>query len=140
MPNITLLDSNGNIHTTGGLNWGTNLQNHTTPIDAYIPIHVETVRQYPNLFDLKGPTPIIYTLHWDDDVIMSAKFEGNSVGEYPKQISSTPSKNILGAYLRSRFGIPNNQIFTMNDLIQYGRSTVTIERIDQTNYSMDLSI
>jgi hypothetical protein len=138
MPDITLLDVKGNVHRTGGLNWGTNLQNHTTPIDAYIPIHIGTVRQNPGLFDIKGPVQTVITLHWDDGVTMQVLFEGNSIGQYPKQISSTPNKNTLGACLRGRFGIPNNQIFTMNDLNQYGRTTVTIDRINATNYNMSL--
>jgi hypothetical protein len=140
MPDITLLDAEGNIHETAGINWGTNLQNHTTPIDAYIPINIAEVRQNPGLFDLKGPQQVIVTLHWDDGEIMTAQFEGNSVGEYPKQLASTPHKNTMGAYLRRRFGIANNEIFTMEHLDNYGRRTVTIERIDATNYSMDISI
>lgn len=140
MPDITLLDAKGNIHETAGLNWGTNLQNHTTPIDAYIPIHKATTDIYPDLFDIKEEQQTVITLHWDDGVEMNVLFEGNSVGEYPKNIASTPNKNTTGAYLRNRFNIANNEIFTMQHLEDYGRTTVTIERIDATNYSMDLSI
>ncbi len=140
MPEITLLDAHGEIHETGGLNWGANPENHTTPIDAYIPIHTEFINQNPGLIDIKGPITFIYTLHWDDGVIMNVKFEGNSEGEFPKQISSTPHKNTLGAYLRRRFGIETNERFTMEHLINYGRTSVTIERIDDRNYSMNLSV
>lgn len=140
MPEITLLDSNGYVHSTAGLNWGTNIQNHTTPIDAYIPINIDEVNQNPGLFDIKGPQQTIVNLHWDDGVIMTALFEGNSEGEYPKQLASTPHKNTMGAYLRGRFGIASNEVFTMEHLDNYGRRTVTIERIDATNYRMDLSV
>ena len=140
MPDITLLEAGGDMHTTGGLNWGTNIQNHTTPIDAYIPIHKDTTDNHPNLFDIKqGATPVV-NLHWDDGVIMTAKIEGNSEGQYPKNIASTPEKNTMGAYLRGRFGVAINEIFTMEHIEAYGRSTVTIERIDATNYRMDLSV
>ncbi|MCK5028142.1 MAG: NgoFVII family restriction endonuclease [Bacteroidales bacterium] len=140
MPDITLLDANGNVHEIAGLNWGSNLQNHTTPIDAYIPIHIETIRRNPGLFDKKGPQQTIITLHWDDRTEMQVLFEGNGTDDYPKQISSHPYKNTMGAYLRQRIGVANNEIITMDHLNNYGRTTVTIQRIDATNYNIDFHV
>lgn len=77
MPDITLLSSNGKVHKKAGLNWGSNPNNHTTPIDAYIPIHIKTVRNNPGLFDKKGVNQTVITLHWDDGTNMDVLFEGN---------------------------------------------------------------
>lgn len=145
MPNITLLTTKGQVHTAGGLNWGSNPNNHTRPIDSYIPIHIGTIRRYPNLFTPKGTTQTVINFHWDDGTIMHGLFEGNLPDSttgliYPKQISSHPHKDTLGRYLRSRLGLATNTIITLQHLQNYGRTTVTIQRIDTTNYSLDFHV
>jgi hypothetical protein len=145
MPEITLLTATGQMHRTGGLNWGSNALNHTRPYDTYIPIHIGTIRANPGLFYPKPAVQQIINFHWDDGTIMQGLFEGNlpdiQTGlVYPKQISSTPHKDTLGRYLRNRLGLPANRRIAMNDLINYGRTTVTIEKIDDLNYSLDFSV
>lgn len=136
---ITLLTKTGNMHRAGGLNWGSNAQNHTRPYDSYIPIHIGTIRTNPGLFYPKPANQQVVNFHWDDGVIMQGLFEGNGPNGYPKQISSTPHKDTLGKYFRTRLGLPHNQRITMQDLQNYGRTTVTIERIDNLNYNLDFS-
>lgn len=140
MPEITLLTRNGQMHSAGGLNWGGNALNHTRPYDSYIPIHIGTIRANPGLF---YPKPIVQQLinfHWDDGTVMQGLFEGNGPNNYPKQISSTPHKDILGRYFRTRLGLPITRRISIDDLINYGRTTVTIERIDNFNYTLDFSV
>lgn len=140
MPELTLLTKTGRIHGTGGLNWGSNALNHTRPYDSYIPLHISTIRANPGLIDLKPPVQVTMNFHWDDGVIMQGIFEGNGPNGFPKQISSRPSKDILGIYFRNRLGLPNNRRINLQDLINYGRTTVTMTRIDATNYSLDFHV
>lgn len=140
MPNLTLLTKTGRIHGTGGLNWGSNALNHTRPYDSYIPIHIDSIRANPGLIDIKPPVQVTMNFHWDDGTVMQGIFEGNGSDGYPKQISSRPSKDVLGIYFRNRLGLPNNRRITLQDLVNYGRTTVTIIRLDATNYSLDFHV
>ena len=140
MPDITLLTKTGRIHRTGGLNWGSNALNHTRPYDSYIPIHIGSIRANPGLFARKQARQVTITFHWDDGTTMQGIFEGNGPDGYPKQISSWPSKDILGRYFRNRLGLANNRRISMQDLNNYGRTTVTINRIDARNYSLDFHV
>lgn len=145
MVDITLLTTTGHVHNTAGLNWGSNPLNHTTPIDAYIPIHINTIRNNPGLFSPKSPQQNVITFHWDDGVVMQVQMEGNLPDSrtgiiYPKQISSHPQKNTLGRYFRQRLGRTPTERITMQHLINYGRSTVSISRIDSNNYNLDFHV
>ncbi|MDY0930742.1 restriction endonuclease PLD domain-containing protein [Chryseobacterium sp. CFBP8996] len=140
MPEITLLTAKGELHETGGLNWGSNALNHTRPYDSYIPIHKDTITDNPGLFDRKAASQRIITFHWDDGSKMEVLFEGNGSDGYPKQIASAHHKDILGKYFRKRLGLPDNRRIQMEDLTNYGRTTISIERVDALNYSVDFSI
>ncbi|PRD56028.1 restriction endonuclease PLD domain-containing protein [Sphingobacterium gobiense] len=140
MAELTLLTANGRMHSTGGLNWGSNALNHTRPYDSYIPIHIGFIRANPGLIDRKPPVQRILYFHWDDGTVMEVLFEGDGPDGYPKQIASAHHKDILGKYLRNRLGLPLNRRIEMADLISYGRTTVTIERIDALNYNVDFSV
>ena len=139
MPDITLLTRAGLMHRTGGLNWGSNALNHTRPYDSYIPIHIGFIRGNQGLIDRKVAHQVTIDFHWDDGTIMQGIFEGNGPDGYPKQISSRPSKDVLGQYFRTRLGLPNNRRISLQDLKNQGRTTVTIIRLGQTSYSLDLS-
>lgn len=144
MPILTLLTTRGQIHRVGGLNWGLNIANHTRPFDAYIPIHIAAIRNNPGFFPPKRPGQTVLTFEWDDGTIMTGLFEGSQTDlvtgtVYPKQISSTPSKDTLGIYLRARLGVRGNRAITLNDLARYGRSDVTITHIRGNRYALDFS-
>lgn len=140
MPEITLLTAKGTMHKTGGLNWGSNALNHTRPYDSYIPIHIGTIRANPGLFDRKSGIRQVITFHWDDGAEIEVLFEGNGPDGFPKQIASAHHKDILGKYFRARLGLPNNRRIEMEDLENYGRKTITLERTDRLNYQADFSI
>jgi hypothetical protein len=144
MPTLTLLTTTGQIHRVGGLNWGLNILNHTRPFDAYIPIHIAAIRKNPGFFFPKLPGPNRATFEWDDGTVMTGLFEGTQTDlrtntVYPKQISSTPSKDTLGIYLRARLGVRGNRAITLNDLARYGRSDVTITHLRGNRYRLDFS-
>lgn len=144
MPILTLLTAKGQMHSTGGLNWGSNNRNHTRPFDSYIPIHITTIRQNPGFFPPCGPTNPVLNFTWDDGTIMQGKFEGSRPDsrtgiDYPKNISSHPTKDILGRYLRGRLGLPNTAHITLDDLNAYGRTNVEIHHNGGNNYTIDFS-
>ena len=144
MPILTLLTTRGQIHQAGGLNWGLNIRNHTRPFDAYIPIHIGTVRNNPGFFPPKQQRQQQLTFEWDDGTVMTGQFEGSQTDRntgivYPKQISSTPHKDILGIYLRNRLGVRGNRAITLADLARHGRSHVEMTRIGRNRYRLDFS-
>ena len=104
-----------------GLNWGYMANGLPSPKrgidDACIPISINHIRQFPDLFppklterelvDVRGRrqrSNEAIELIWDDGITMEGLLEGtNNVDgiEYPKQISSFPAKNQMGEYLRN---------------------------------------
>lgn len=121
MAKLTLLSSLGDVHKTAGLNWGANPNNHTTPLDAYIPLHISTIGSSPRLIPVKRLGGHRIQITWDDGIIMNCLFEGTIVDGktgliYGKQISSTPHKNTLGRYLRNRMGLGSSHFITLADL------------------------
>ncbi len=63
---------------------------------------------------------------------MQGIFGGNGSDGYPKQLEFIPHKDILGRYFRN-MGLPNNRRISLEDLNNYGRTTVTLERINATD-------
>jgi hypothetical protein len=59
---------------------------------------------------------------------------------YPKQISTTPRKAILGKYLRERMGIPEGKAITLTDFERYGRKTIDVSLQGEGIYYFDFSV
>lgn len=150
----------GHVQPMSGLNWGFSKGN-VTPNDAYIPIRIKHIENYPHMFQ-----PIFFNpadghrsrsksskeaieLIWDDGVIMEALFEGSQpVNDlnYPKQISSIPNKNLLGLYIRNRLNlspVSNNRSederVNRETLERYGRNSISLKLIQPGVYSADFS-
>lgn len=143
---FTLLTTKGLVHVTGGLNWGSNATNHTRILDAYIPIHIATIRNNYGLVPIKSPVQNLNIINvtWDDGVTMQCRFEGNITDSrngyiYPKQISSYPNKDILGRYFRRRLNVAGTRPIVMGDLTTYGRTSVEITNLGNNNYNFDFS-
>lgn len=152
---MSLLDRSGNVPEKSGLNWMFS-EGHVAFNDAYIAIRKEYIRQYPHLFPPKqGFTTVtniggrpnrhndIVEIIWDDGVTMDALLEGNQDENgvmYPKQFSSFPRKNLMGAYIRRRLGLPNGHFVTLADLTRYGRTHIDISLIDEGIYYFDFSV
>ncbi len=157
---MTLLTSargyNDEVPTASGLNWGHSPVAHVTPDDAYIPILTEYIRSYPNLFPPKQDFSVMSngrgraTRHndkidiiWDDGATMEGLLEGNRTINgvlYPKQISSFPEKSILGAYIRSRLGVPSGTLVTRRHLENYGRTHIDVSLQGEGIYYFDFSV
>ena len=146
MTKLTLLTSKGTMHHVGGLNWGSNKKNHTRKLDAYIPIHLKTIRNNIGFFSPKKNPNLPIKIIWDDGVIMNCKFEGTSFNRidkknYPKQISSYPHKDQLGKYFRKRLGVKGGRRINIQDLMAYGRTDIDLTFDSSKNvYIADFSI
>lgn len=160
-------EHNNEVPEKSGLNWGNpNGKGHTALGDAYIPIPSKLEKELTDFFPplkpnysfskkkLSDPIEIL----WDDGMVMQASLEGKhnikmsdgSTITYPKQISSYSdqttadikysSKSILGRYIRNRMNIDLNHIITLDDLLNYGRKTITFTKISDGVYSADFSV
>lgn len=155
---ISLLGNKGDVPSKSGLNWGCSNGN-VKKGDAYLRITTSNIRLFPNLFPQKkyinGMPNVDSTgkpnrendeveLIWDDGTSMLGLMEGqNNINGvvYPKQISSSPSKNTIGMYLRKRLGIQSpDYIVTKTDLLKYGRTSIDISKIGDGIYYLDFSV
>ena len=150
----SLLDRSGEVPPKSGLNWGLS-PGHTTMGDAYIRISKDYVKTNPDLFPPKQLTPLSFTrgakltrqneaveFIWDDGTIMEGLLEQTQLIDgvaYPKAISSSPKKNILGIYLRRRLGVPLDYQITKSDLERYGRTDIEISLLEEGVYYLDFS-
>ncbi len=150
------------IPEKSGLNWGMAklTGSHVNINDAYIPIPAELVNHYPDMFPVKQTAPTnlegvsrkdhrdndSVDIIWDDGTTMTGLLEGSRKvkidgvsSEYPKQIGTTPSKALLGKYLRERIGVPEGKPITMSDLEKYGRKTIDVTLQGEGIYYFDFS-
>lgn len=154
--NLTLLDREGEVQNTAGLNWGQNPNNHTKRNDAYIKIGANDVRNFPELFPPKQINPFrldsrgreqrhndAIEIIWDDGINMEGLLEGSAIVDgniYPKQISSFPIKSELGEYIRARINVPSGQPVRRHHLERYGRTDISVSLINEGVYKFDFSI
>lgn len=152
---MTLLGKNGEVQNAAGLNWGQNPSNHTTPNDAYIPIRVNHIKNFPNLFPPKQINPLkidnrgriqrhndSIEIIWDDGLTMEGLLEGSQPVKdiiYPKQVSSFPIKGELGEYIRTRINVPLTQPIRRHHLEKYGRTDIKVSKITEGVYKFDFS-
>jgi len=157
---MPLVMHNGEVHNAAGLNWGYMANGQPAPKrginDAYIPISVEHIRNFPDLFPPKQMNPLhidnrgrvqrhndAIEIIWDDGITMEGLLEGSQPIDgvnYPKQISSFPNKNQLGEYFRRRIGAPLGQPVRRHHLDRYGRTDVGVSLISEGVYKFDFSV
>ena len=151
------------IQKGNGLNWGmaklsgahVNINDACIAIPAYISSIYEKMfpqkrlapSQTDNLArkDHRDNDPI--DIIWDDGTTMTGLLEGtraktiNGVKvEFAKQIATTPSKALLGKYIRNRIGVPEGKAISMDDLTKYGRKTIDISLLGEGVYYFDFSV
>jgi len=76
---------------------------------------------------------------------MQGRLEGsqplpNSDIKFPKQLASFPHKDELGIYIRERMDIPLGERVLREDLMKYGRDTISISLIEEGVYHLDFSV
>ncbi len=157
---MSLVMEDGQTHNASGLNWGYMANGLPSPKrgidDACIPISIEYIRNYPDLFpakltereliDVRGRrqrSNEAIELIWDDGTTMEGLLEQNNIIDgikYPKAISSFPAKNEMGEYLRQRLGVPLGQPVQRHHLDSYGRTDIKVSLLENGIYSCDFSV
>ena len=163
MPLFIIENDQEVIQKGNGLNWGMAKLTgaHVNINDACIAIPAEISSRYEKLFPQKRVTPSQtenlarkdhrdndpIDIIWDDGTTMTGLLEGTRKRtvdgvkvEYAKQIATTPSKALLGKYMRKRLGVPEGQAITMKDLEKYGRKTIDISLQGEGVYYFDFSV
>ncbi len=154
----SFLDNKGLVPKGSGLNWGFGKAHNQHDV-AYIPIKAEYIKSFPNLFPPKKYVFGIENVNskgkknrendeieliWDDGTVMMGLLEGQGVKAnghiYPKQLSSSSQKSILGKYLRKRIGVDVDHLICKRDLLKYGRTHIDISLIGDGLYYMDFSV
>jgi NgoFVII restriction endonuclease. len=152
---ISLLGANGNVPQKSGLNWGLS-SGHISLGDAYIRISKNDLQNNPTLFPPKQMLALNISkggkktrqndsveFIWDTGDVMSGLLEGSQKINgllYPKQIASSPKKNLLGKYLRNRLNVSLDHLITRKDLENYGRTTIDISLQAEGIYYLDFSV
>ena len=54
--------------------------------------------------------------------------------------NSTFNNSEIGRYIRKRIGLKEGALVSTQDLINYGRTDYTIEKLDEETFLLDLSI
>lgn len=162
MPLFIIENNKEVIQKGNGLNWGMAklTGSHVNINDACIAIPADISRHYENMFPQKRLSPSKtdnlarkdhrdndpIDIIWDDGTTMTGLLEGTRTKtidgvkvEYAKQIATTPSKALLGKYMRKRLGVPEGQAITMEDLERYGRKTIDISLQGEGVYYFDFS-
>lgn len=128
---LSLLQRDGTIHGKSGLNWGQ--RERREPNQAYIPVPVPFNN---NNLDFFPPLQQVFTLLTDDGEQLLCKMAQQG----RKAIETTENNSILGTYFRRRLGVALGQPVTLQDLLNYSRTSVRIYKIDSETYFMDFGI
>ncbi|SED07033.1 restriction endonuclease PLD domain-containing protein [Paenibacillus sp. GP183] len=118
------------VHGRSGLNWGQ--RDGREPNQAYIPIPMEIHRQQPDFFPDRA---VDFTMITDDgeSFICTVAQDGN------KAIETHHDNSIMGKYFRQRIGVPLGNKVETEDLERYGRSTITIYKMNDDTFYLDFS-
>ncbi len=115
-----------------GLNWGASIRRR----HFRNPDQVE-VRIFAKAANVKGffpPKKVRFSLSTDDGHVMD--FSIQQMGD--KAMASLPN-NIFGEYFRKRIGVRSGYIIKTEDLIDYGRTDFTLEKLGEKNFLFDFS-
>ncbi len=127
--NLSLLTGEGNVGERSGVNWGQ--RPGRDPNQAYIPVPAKV--RNSGFFPPKGQHFIMLT---DDDKSLDCVIAQGG----DKAIETYKNNSILGAYIRERMNIPSGRKIQLSDFARYGRSDVTIYKIDSETYYLDFSV
>ncbi|SEM35851.1 NgoFVII restriction endonuclease [Mesobacillus persicus] len=129
---LSLLINENRIHEKAGLNWGQ--RPGREPNQAYIPVPTPfTMRENPTFFP---PLEQTFTMLTDDgEQLMCVMAQANR-----KAIHTSESNSIMGRYFRNRLGVALGARVDVQDLLNYGRTSVRIYKMDDETYFMDFGV
>jgi len=125
---LSLLARGGETGSRSGLNWGQ--RNNRNKNEAYIPLPIKIART--NFFPLNKQHFLVVT---DDHHTLQLRVEQQN-----DMAITTPASNaLLGEYFRNRLGLANGSYIQKKHLLEYGRTDVMFQKIDEEQYYMDFS-
>ena len=128
---LSLLDSRTHdTHKKAGLNWGQRAGRD--PDQAYIPIP-SSIYNNTEFFPPVGEQFNVLTDDGEEFIFVRAQDNG-------KALEIPVDNSLMGLYFRSRIGVGSGEYVTRNDLDNYGRTSVTIEKVDAETYLLDFSV
>jgi hypothetical protein len=132
---VALLDREGNVQKTAGLNWGFRQDGVSSrnKNEAYIQLRPEVYKS--NFFPLRS---MHFTVLTDDNkTLICTRAQKDERGH---AIETPHNNSLVGEYFRNRLGLPNGAFVTKDDLLRYGRTNVDFYKIDDETYFMDFSV
>ncbi len=118
----------GKTPLRSGLNWGQ--RSGRDPNQAYlaIPSRIYKTGFFP-------PTGERFVAQTDDgETMLFVRAQENG-----KALHTPDSNSVLGLYMRRRLKVPSGKFVTRSHLDRYGRTDVTVFRIDENTYFLDFS-
>jgi hypothetical protein len=127
---LSLLDKTGNVPKRSGLNWGQRPELRRNPNQAYLTVRGDLRKR--TYFPERGT---YFTVLTDDDkIIQCVRAQDGGKGIH------TPHDNSeIGKYIRDRIGLASGAPVTVQDLLNYGRTTIDFYKIDDENFYMDFA-
>lgn len=125
---ISLLDSNGQVPSRSGLNWGQREGREKN--QAYLSIKGEA--RMEGFLPEKG---FRFTLVTDDEESMDCVVAQDG----RKSVQTTKNNSILGSYFRKRLGLEPGAFVRVEDLERYGRTDFTLVKLDEENFQLDFA-
>ncbi|MTB99885.1 restriction endonuclease PLD domain-containing protein [Streptococcus uberis] len=166
---VSLLTNKGEVGRKSGLNWGLqnghSRLDRNNYAEAYIRIPSDVIDNTRTLIPAipkrrsvtgkitRNFDPIFAI--WDDNTKMEMIFEGigverpvlskrksnNDYDTFPKQLTSNDGGGyVLGEYIRKRLGVGPRELITIDHLIRYGRTTITMTKYENGEYYLDFSV
>ena len=126
---LSFLTRAGETPTKSGINWGQRGSRNRNEADLRVPAPVARQGFFP-------PRRVQFTMNTDDGFSMLCVVAQDN----DKGILTTESNAILGEYIRRRLGLYNGEYVYRSHFEEYGRSDVTIYKIDDETYHMDFSV
>lgn len=112
---------------SSGLNWGQRPGREPNQAYLAVPVSVQKDMFFPGV-------GLPFTLMSDDGWV----FECKRAQQNGKAIHSQNNSD-LGRYFRHRLGLAEGALVTLRSLIEYGRTTIDVYRLDPTNFVFDFS-
>jgi hypothetical protein len=133
----------GEVQGKSGLNWwnaGGRPRHHD---EACIALSVKDIRNNLNFFSNRANRGTNFSAYTDDGRVIEMSIEGNGPPDnttgnlFGKQIASSNHISIFGEWiLRDKLNLAPNTLVTRQILQNYGRETIEIIKINNTEYIM----
>lgn len=125
---LSLLTNSNEVGNKSGLNWGHRGTRNRN--ESYLRVPSQIHLEFPNFFPQREQPFIIQT---DDGEQLTCVMAQNN----QKAIQTTENNALLGTYFRKRIGVPEEAFITLEDLQNYGKTYVTIKKLDNLLYYME---